>query len=433
MLREPLRSGDGIAGTGNQSQLHIALLQEGDHLSDIYPLPFSDLVVQLRKGDVIWEAYETRLVQRLSGIKQLSFLSSIGADKRQLADVFEHTRLDHSVPVSKIMEAILRENPDPSKTPAEFEKLIEIAQHGGLLHDAPSVGGGEAIKKIDRDNLDEEAHLGDVLDEEILSLLARKGIPIEELDRMIRNEGVLGQVLDIADRISYVMLDADQLLKARSTQAVITAASRHDYDEVEKAQIIDVEPNLGSIYHDVGINWETGQVYFRDPVRLAEFLRLRALLSKDLYTHPVSLARDCIVGNAAMRRYHADKLDKDAILTPRKLRMMTDEQVFQALGWDEDILKAVANWYPDGYVMFKTRAEAEQRQAEIETDDKVLLSAIATSKRFNPATDFLIQNAAGEIISLREYSPEFAAQIEAMADSMEGFLLFWQYRGNVVS
>jgi len=427
MLREPLGPRGVITTIRNQShQFGAALPQEGDQLSDVYPLPFSDLVVRLGKGDVIWEAYKTKLVQRLAGIKQLSFLSSIGGDRRQLAFVFEHTRLGHSVPVPKIMEAILRENPDPSKTSAEFEKLIEIAEHGGLLHDVHSVGGGEAIKKMDPDHLNEELNFADGLDEEVKQLLRRKGISLDELSKMVRNEGVLGKLLDIADRISYVMLDSDQLLKIRSTQTVIEVASRNDGVAVEKAPILDMEPNLGSIYHDVAINWETGQVYFRDPARLAKFLMLRASLSRDLYMHPVSLARDCIVGNAAMRHYSIDGLSKDSILTPQKLRRMTDEQVFEALGWDEEIISAVANWYPDGAEMYRTREEAERRQAEIETDENVSISAIATSKRFNPSTDFLVQNAAGEIVPFRDNFPEVAAQIEVTADSKEGFLLFWE-------
>jgi hypothetical protein len=76
--------------------------------------------------------------------------------------------------------------------------------------------------------------------------------------------------------------------------------------------------------------------------------------------------------------------------------------------------------------MYRTREEAERRQAEIETDENVSISAIATSKRFNPSTDFLVQNAAGEIVPFRDNFPEVAAQIEVTADSKEGFLLFWE-------
>jgi hypothetical protein len=214
------------ADAENQARTHARLMQEGEATTNYpYELPFSDLIGRLQKGDLAWDAYRNLPLARLGGIKQLSFLVLVRAEsKKQLSTGFDHDRLGHSVPTGKIIEVVLRRNPDPAKSAAEFEHLVEAAVTAGLAHDIATVGGGEAIKKIDPKNLGEENHWKDVLDKKAKRFLKDRGISLSELDRMIHNKGVLGQVLDIADRISYVMLDFDQLLRVESTERAIEKA-----------------------------------------------------------------------------------------------------------------------------------------------------------------------------------------------------------------
>jgi hypothetical protein len=437
------------ADAENRSRTRARLMQEGEAITHYpYELPFSDLIGRIQEGDLMWGAYKALPLARLAGIKQLSFLTFVRPDsQKQLSTGFDHDRLGHSVPVGKIMEVVLRRNPNPDKSAAEFEHIIEAAVTAGLAHDMGTVGGGEALKKIDPENLDEETHWKDVLDKKAKRFLKSRGITIGQLDKMIHNEGLLGQVLDIADRISYVMLDFDQLLRVESTEAAIERAGQGDYEGAERAQTLNADFNLGSIYRDIDIDWETQQVYFKDPTRLGKFLSLRAFLTANLYKHPISLARDYMVGEVIRPYYFADELKRGTMLTPSRLRRMTDDDVldfiarqpggftgslFQTLRWQRDDYGSIMNWSPDGYEMFNLEEEARQRQRELNMGGNVLLSGIVESKRFNTATNYLVKNDEGEIVPFGDCEPGWAASIEAMADSTEGFLLFWQYQANAV-
>jgi HD superfamily phosphohydrolase len=402
--------------------------------SEMYiALPLSDLAGWIYEKDDIFKAFMSLPVGRLAQVKQLSFLAYIGpSPETQYLHEFTHTRLEHTLLAAKAMEAILRRN-------GASEQEVKLGIIAAIMHDQATPAFGEATKKIDRDNLDEEKHWAEVMDEKAWNYLAGEGITGEQIDDIIHNRGLLGKVLDIADRISYVLLDAHQLITLSNLDAIISNAEQAGY-RAEIAEIVRTDTNLGSIYKDVAIDWQEGEVYFRNAERLSKFLELRALLNKNLYVHPVSQARDLMVTQALRPYYSTDESDETK-LTPDKLRRMSDDDVMLFVsqhdsGFEKSVYKAVGpsfapyfafvNWYPQYWERFTTPNELENRRRELEADSRLAINGATRVDRFNPATEWKILDDEGRRLPFREYDPQCAGRIERIADAVEGYLLFWQ-------
>jgi len=402
--------------------------------SEIYiALPMSELGGWIYEKDDIYKAYMALPVGRLHNVKQLSFLAYIGpSPETQYLHEFTHTRIEHTLLAARIMEAILRRNGTP-------EQEVKLGTIAAMMHDQATPAFGEATKKIDKDNLDEEKHWAEVMDEEAWNYLANEGITAEQADDIINNRGLLGKVLDIADRISYVMLDANQLIKISNLDAIISNAEQTGY-RAEIAELVRTDTNLGAIYKDVVIDWKNGEVYFRNAERLSKFLELRALLNKNLYLHPISQARDLIVTQALRPYYSTDESDETK-LTPNKLRRMSDDDVMRFVSehdssFEQNVYKTVGpsfapyfafvNWYPQYWERFTTLNALEKKKEELGSDGRLAINGETRVDRFKPATEWKIMDDTGRRLSFREYDPQCAGRIERIADAVEGYYLFWQ-------
>jgi hypothetical protein len=406
-----------------------------------FVLPFSGLERSIYEGDEAFKASEALGIIRLMHVKQLSFLTYVGPDPEvQYPNEFTHNRHGHSFLAAIIMEEMLTGN-------GASEQMVQLGIDSAIAHDKKTPALGDATKKVDRDRLNEEDCWDEEMPQKGWAHLRSRGITWQQMDDAIHSRGLMGQVLDIADKISYVMLDVGQIIGPMNIDATLADAAKQGY-KAEIAEILKEDPSLGSIYKDVrinfGVNGQEGEVYFADPRRLGRFLKLRALLNKYLYMHPVSQARDQIVVQMIKPYYSTEEPaeDDDTKLTPKKLRRMTDDELMMFIATNRpevqarinrtvregmrDINSAFIGWFPQYWQRFDTLEQAEDEKRELEEGGEFLVNGTIYSKRFNPATDFKVLGADGKIVRFKENNPELTDELESIADSVEGHLLFWQ-------
>src|SRR3989338_3534451 len=178
--------------------------EEGDF--NIY-LPYSDLKRWVLDESTLAQAANAfRVWGRLSEVRALSFLSYVGPqpDKQYLIG-YSHNRSDHSLVVGLTAGEIGRHN-------NLLQQQIDTLEIAGILHDIATPALGDVTKSIDPTNLGEEKFWHEVLDRKGKEFLRWKGLRCKRLDKIIGDQGILGQVLDIADRITYTMNDLHEVI-----------------------------------------------------------------------------------------------------------------------------------------------------------------------------------------------------------------------------
>lgn len=399
-------------------------------------LPFSDLKSWIYDNEILFQAFMHLPIPRLGRVKQLSYLAYVGPQpETQLLHEFHHTREEHSLIVAKIGEAILRNNGAP-------EELVDKASVMFLAHDMATPALGDAIKNLDKPNLDEEDNWEKVMDNRAWAFFDQVGITRDEMDDTIHNRGLLGRVLDIADRISYVMLDANQLVN----DLILDTQKEDVHSEGYRGnleRVLREDPRVGDIYKDIVVDFDSDDIYFKDPQRLGRFLEIRALLTKNLYMHPVSQARDQLVRNYLKPYYTADESAGSNMMTPNRLRRMGDNELIDFITKNNPDLKDVvrrdiggsfatgyyfSSWHPQFYPGFKTDEELEQAKQKLERSGRYLIRGQVESRGFKTATDLRVLDSDGSVLPFKEYDLETAERIQGLAEDTKRFYLFYEYK-----
>lgn len=372
-------------------QVQSSFLQEpafedldGQHLF----LPYSRTRRWIAEDDPMLAVQRAFPLGRLDGIKQLSFLSYSGPDPAfvSVLEQYPHTRRLHSLQVGLVSREIVRRNGGSQ----EQQNLALVAGH---IHDIATPAHGDATKLVDPENLDEEDHWQEIIGNREQAFLRQQGIGTQQLDDIIHNKGVLGRVLDIADRIAYTMQDTFEIagdIKGPNAFEV------HPYTAVIRA-ILQKNPLVGDIYKDVGIDWQKGQVVFANLPRLEVFLYLRAHLFQQHYMFPRNLGRDMVVAHLIKPFYSPDKEDagKDT-LTPQKLREMDDYKLRVFLstkyGYDIDSLfyTHLLDWHPQ-FKRYETQQDAARGLSELQDNPDIVYLGRREVTGFNTGANYLVK------------------------------------------
>lgn len=383
-------------------------------------LPFSDFRRWVPEDGIIEKAFHNLPLSRLGYIKALSFLSYIGPDPENIYFLeYRHDRLDHSLVVALITGEILRQNGFPEST-------INLGTLAGLLHDIATPAHGDATKQVDPESLNEEKFWWQVIDKKGWKFIKQYGGDKKTLDKIIANGGALGKTLDIADRITYTMKDLF---------AVVGHTNPKQFVDLEGSylsslcNILSLNPNLGNIYKEVGVDAKKEEVFFNNPERLALFLLLRAHLFKALYLNPISQGRDMVVAKLIYPLYARKDKSK---LTPEKLRNITDSELIAELAEaysasvprKDMFYHTLVNWYPQ-YEKVEDRDKAKMRVFELSKRKNIAVIGAKECKGFDPATTYKVVDQKGKIVSFRECYPEKALQIERIAESTKGIFVFY--------
>ena len=385
-------------------------------------LPYSDIRNEwLLEGSVYQEAYVAFPLYRLGEIKSLSFLSfrpSLDSTVEIEVNVpFTHDRLDHSLVVAMVSEKIFRRN-------GYDEQTINRGIIAGLLHDIATPALGDSTKSLDPVNLHEEDHWREVIDNEGYRFLERHDVDPLEMSAIIKNQGMHGVVLDIADRITYVMKD---LHHTTGFSGILS-----DTNFTELAEKLAKNQSIGNIYRDVHIDPDTQQVYFDDPARLFDFLELRGLLHFSLYQNPLSAGRDALVSHFLEPFYTPGQPTKDRPLTPSRLREMTDRELMIFLSEQygrhpasyDFFYNDMSAWNPK-FEQFASVGEANKRRAQMRDEPDTLPLDIIVMKGFDPGTDYLVRADDGTIVPFKDAYPQRAMMLREMSEETKGIYLFY--------
>lgn len=305
-------------------------------------LPYSDLTnIWIPEDSIYEEALRNLPLMRLQGVKQLSFLSYIGPNPEMTYLLpYSHDRFDHSLTVGLVAEKMLRQNRLP-------ESKINLGIIAGFLHDIATPAHGDPVKYLDSEALNEETHWFETLDKYSKTFLEQFGATKKVMDEIIGNQGVLGKVLDIADRITYVMKDL-QAIHADVKSPTINLNPYLIFINL----ILSHSPKIGNIYQEVGIDEKNQEVFFNDPKHLEAFLLLRAHLHQNLYLYPTNQGRDLFITQLVKPLYSRDENSK---LNPQNLRQMDDPTLMNILvdhykpflSYDEFTDPDLVNWHPE--------------------------------------------------------------------------------------
>ncbi len=388
-------------------------------------LPYSNLNRWVPENGVYEDVYRSTNLSRLGQIKALSFLSYIGPDPilQHFLD-YPHDRLDHSLVVSMVGEEILKRH-------GIVGKKLDAAIIPFQLHDVATPALGDATKQLDPVNLNEETHWQECVGENFDSILEKYGTNREEVDAIIRNEGIMGQVLDIADRITYTMKD---------TYQIVGRYEKEDSFNSYTAQIMHIIsrfPDIGNIYKQGGVDEKNQRVFFTDPEYLKSFLTLRALMHQNLYLHPVSQGRDLLVKRLMEDMYSSNPEDGKP-LNPQKLRKMSDfdlqaEMFSFHLPYHKrfysdfrGFFSGIIRWFPD-YQRFKTEEDARKHASMLERMQDTVVFGPKRIRGFDTGMSYLVyDNETRRYLPFKEYNPLEARRIQQISDSVEGWFVFYK-------
>lgn len=382
-------------------------------------LPYSDLSRWVPEQSIYEEALNsTKALNRLQEIKALSFLSFMGPENNPHAYYhigYPHTRLDHSLVVALTIEQILRQNGASSDQ-------INIGIVAGLFHDIATPALGDATKQLDPKNLDEEDFWWETLDKEGRNFVKRF-TDKETLGKIIKNQGLLGEVLDIADRITYTMKDLYNVIgpiKPEELESNPLLTSIND--------ALSSYPKIGNIHREVGADSRTGKVFFNDPDMLYAFLLLRANIHKEFYLHPVNQGRDLFIAKLLEPLYSKDDASK---LTPSLLRRMDDVHLLRIIAntYFPDAspvgaLHQLVNWSPL-YEKFDTEENAKNKEKELRQNKNLVVIGIRECRSFDSGTSYNVVGKNGRIMPFSEFDPQKAKKLQELALSTKGFFVFF--------
>ena len=267
---------------------------------------YSGFGYAVEEGGLLEDVEHAFNLFRLGSVRQLAFLSipprlEDHQDFHTSGYYYSHTRWAHSLDVAAHMTLIGHNNELP-------DYLMRHARVAGISHDGMTPAGGDTTKLVDFDAFNEETHYGELFEREgWRDVRDKHGLSERLLFETVNGRGILGGMLDFADKLSYVAYDA------YTHTGSLSLAFLYDDNEklpVEKhytqgyrrvAETLRDNPLVCSIWDAVAVDVDRDEVYCTDADRLAEFLRLRALLFRDIYYNPYAKSMEFVIGSVVMK------------------------------------------------------------------------------------------------------------------------------------
>ncbi len=369
-----------------------------DPLAIMLNRPFTGISYAVAEDGLIHNLEQVLGLGRLGNVRQLGALhhpanTDISVDgvnprKYYIGSDFHHTRACHVLDVMAVMTLMCK---NVLVTPSEM-------LHGraaAFSHDGLTPAGGDTTKAIDMQAFDEDLHYPDLLKKSAgwPALRAKYGFSDELLHEIIMNRGLLGSLLDIADKVAYV---AHDLWMYRAYGHHKPSAAPADIGFNHAYELSEANPLLCSVWDSV--EREGNQVYFRDADRLRDFLMIRALQFSNVYFNPRSRFREHTLGSVFTRfLYETGQVTKEQLLE------WGDEYLWQVVEEKTGGLSHCFRAMNDrrlNVARFATRQEAEEREVNLIARGNVVFVE-SVPRKLKTGGHFLVKKN-GRLIPFRD-------------------------------
>src|SRR3972149_11484249 len=372
-------------------------------------------------GEIYWAIYANLPLSRLNYIGQLGLL--FHSTKDQIYEFskgtdFSHTRLSHSLTTAKVGEgmAICLGLPEQEKN-----QLVVAA----LMHDIAMPPFGDATIELDAEALSEEVAISRLLRRYDLKALERFGVQKRQILATIRGQGILGKLLDLADKISYTACDVDHYIGDPYT---IDISNVLDVLTEPIAALVRADPNWADLYKDIRLT-STGKPYFNNIQRLSIFLELRAKMHDALYLNPRCRGLDLLY-RLLLAPLYSRHPQPTKPLNSRNLLYLTDDElariVSQAWGLSHDIhhISHTLDVAPN-YAQVDDETEIDHMDEQLRNRGEFVLAA-EEIRSFNTGTDIPVLNQqTGKAQPYFQVQPEHASYLEQIAQGCHKFVVYY--------
>ncbi len=358
-----------------------------------------------RPGDKIYfEAYNVLPLIRLHNIKQLGFLSPINIPQVEFIG-YHHRREVHSLIVARNFELVLRLNNFSTD-------IINSGIFAGLAHDIATPAGGDAVKGIDPEALDEEKYWKEVVTPEVQEFARKYEVDLDLVDDMIQGKGLLGEILSLVDRVSYTYVDTAEI------------------HGIAAAYQLPKNP-----YRDIAIDVENGFYYFIDPYRFYDIFSARAMNHIQIYLDPINKGRDKLI-QALIKPFYGR--DGSQPLSPEVLRQIDDIELLRfieknyrfphgIIGIEELVHSTLNNLIPDVEVFPPREAgEAQDFVKRVKQTSSLFYLGEEQLKGFDSGTSYLVKDYdSRRPIPFKDFYPDRAFILDSVAEACQGHCVYY--------
>lgn len=292
----------------------------------------------------LWKALHHPSLFRMQGISQLGALlpAQQELDARLVYPFmpFRHSRWLHLMLAAAMADVLLaRAGWDLTRRSAP---VLTVA-----THDIALPAGGDTVKRIDPEILDEEAAYASTMDDWGLGSAWRDpfNFDLSQAAEWVLNKGFIGQLLDIVDKLSYVTYDCYYLGYA-APGSVRSWCIRH--------------PLVMNVWLDCRCSADERVWGFTNPQRLFNFLMLRALEHSELLLNPASRFLDTHLAKFVRPLY------QNGQITAQMLRQWTDDQLIRFLEEQHAGSNVALNYVEPHAFAWKRFGSPVERQAFVD-------------------------------------------------------------------
>ncbi len=384
-----------------------------DSFAIVLNIPYTGVGYAVEEGGLMEDAFHTFRLGRLGNIRQLAYLHDPLSEG--LAMRFDQTRYCHVLDVMALATIMASRNGLPKRE-------IRTLRVAAFTHDVLTPAGGDTTKTVDRKAFDEDLHYEEAFERFAAEpFLRRHRLSKKRLVDVIHNRGVLGKLLDLADKIAYVGRDAESYIH-RVHPTVFRERERYppSYRRLRKLVFREF-PAVCGLWDSVVVDGD--RVIVTDGERLGAFLELRARLFRDLYYSPAARFLEHTVASVIIR-----DLYETGILTRERLLTMEDwelDREIQLVSRFHHVSGMVVLGQDHAFVeTFKTREEVERREDELEREGNYMVLV----EEFVGATGngTKIQTARnGRVASFAELYPERAECLDNIMKNNKPYRLYY--------
>jgi hypothetical protein len=177
-----------------------------------------------------------------------------------------------------------------------------------LSHDAGTPAGGDSVKLVDFEALDEDKNYPSIIKDIDWADMKPYGVRKSEVVKAVQGKGVLGEILDIADKLAYIARDLE-----KCWHHLAVGLEEDQLGLRTLTGLVERHPYVSGIWDSVIVR--EGHACFTNLPRLVAFLKVRVLMFRELYYHPVSRFGEYLISRILVKTlYDRGALTKDELL-----------------------------------------------------------------------------------------------------------------------